>query len=406
MTAHWFHLVRVRRALVALLAAIGLGAYALVVAEPAAAATLLSQGKTATASSAQAGNAAAAAVDGDTGTRWESAWADPQWIQVDLGAPASIGQVVLQWETASAKSYQLQVSTDAATWTTVYSTTTGAGGTESLTVNGTGRYVRLTGTARNTGYGYSLWEFQVYGTTGSGSASCGTTDAALNRPATASSAENAGTPASAAFDGDTGTRWSSAASDPQWLQVDLGAVQTLCRASLMWEAAYATAFQLQVSTDGATWTPVYSTTTGTGGTQTLDVSGTGRYVRMYGTARATGYGYSLWSLQVYTTSAAWVLGPGDLVVRAGAGVFVRGRQRSGRGTGRPDHDALGKPGQRSTVDRDRPRRHGHGQLRGAELGKRLRVGLHHRRLPRRPDVDHRFLHHQRQRRRGDAEPLR
>ena len=42
------------------------------------------------------------------------------------------------------------------------------------------------------------------------------------RPATASSTENASFPASAAVDGNTGTRWSSAFSDPQWLEVDLG----------------------------------------------------------------------------------------------------------------------------------------------------------------------------------------
>lgn len=50
-----------------------------------------------------------------------------------------------------------------AAWTTIYSTTTGAGGTETLTVNGSGRYVRMVGTARATGYGYSLWEFLVFG---------------------------------------------------------------------------------------------------------------------------------------------------------------------------------------------------------------------------------------------------
>jgi hypothetical protein len=68
---------------------------------------------------------------------------------------------------------------------------------------------------------------------------------------------------------------------------------------LNWEAAYGKAFQIQTSTDNATWTPIFSTTTGTGGTQTLTVTGTGRYIRMYGTARATQYGYSLWEFQVY-----------------------------------------------------------------------------------------------------------
>jgi hypothetical protein len=73
---------------------------------------------------------------------------------------------------------------------------------------------------------------------------------------------------------------------------------------LDWETAYATAFQIQVSNDNATWTTIYSTTTGTGGTQNLTVSGSGRYVRMYGTARATQYGYSLWEFDVYLQQGA------------------------------------------------------------------------------------------------------
>jgi hypothetical protein len=269
------------------------------------AATLLSQGMPTTASSTEnAGTPASAATDGNTGTRWSSAFSDPQWLQVDLGSTATISQVVLQWEAAYGKAFQIQVSPDATNWTSIFSTTTGTGGTQTLNVTGTGRYIRMYGTARGTQYGYSLWEFQVYGTTGSGGGgSCvTTTNAALNHPATASSTENAGTPASAAVDGNTGTRWSSAFSDPQWLQVDLGASQSICQVTLNWEAAYATAFQIQVSPDATTWTPVYSTTTGTGGTQTLTVSGTGRYIRMYGTARATPYGYSLWEFAVYTTT--------------------------------------------------------------------------------------------------------
>ena len=129
---------------------------------------------------------------------------------------------------------------------------------------------------------------------------CGTTDLALNKTATASSTENVGTPASAAVDGDTtATRWSSAFSDPQWLQVDLGSTQSICKVVLNWETAYATAFQIQTSNDGTNWTSIYSTTTGTGGTQTLNVTGSGRYLRMNGTARATQYGYSLWELQAF-----------------------------------------------------------------------------------------------------------
>jgi hypothetical protein len=298
-------LPRSLRTLIAIAVALALALYTLVaVSTPAhAAPTLLSQGRPATASSTEnAGTPASAAVDGNTGTRWSSAFSDPQWLQVDLGSSATISQVVLQWETAYATAFQIQTSNDATTWTSVYATTTGTGGTQTLNISGTGRYVRMYGTARATGYGYSLWEFQVYGTVGG--TSCSTTDSALNQPATASSLESAANPASAAVDGNTGTRWSSAFSDPQWLQVDLGSSQSVCGIGLTWEAAYATAFQIQVSADAQNWTTIYSTTTGTGGAQALNVSGTGRYVRMYGTARATPYGYSLWEFDVHTTSGS------------------------------------------------------------------------------------------------------
>ena len=151
----------------------------------------LSQGKPVTASSDE-GRAfpAAAAVDGDVKTRWSSEFADPQSLQVDLGAPATIDRVVLNWERAAARAFQIQVSADGATWQTVYDTTTGDGGTQTLTVSGEGRYVRMYGTARTTPYGYSLWEFQVFGkSSGSApatSASAGEPPAVPSVPATPS----------------------------------------------------------------------------------------------------------------------------------------------------------------------------------------------------------------------------
>ncbi|MGB3437615.1 MAG: discoidin domain-containing protein [Actinophytocola sp.] len=253
----------------------------------------------ATASSTEnAGTPASAAVDGNAGTRWASAFSDPQWLQVDLGASASVCQVVLNWEAAYATAFQLQVSSDAATWSTVYSTTTGTGGTQTLNVTGTGRYVRVLGTARATGYGYSLWDFGIH-TTGDAGGDPGPVISRFKKVA-ASSYEGGNAPA-AALDGRTTTRWSSLASDPQWLQVDLGGRATITGVTLNWEAAYATGYRIEVSDDAATWTPVYSTTTGRGGVENLAVSGTGRYVRMYGTARATGYGYSLWEFEILGT---------------------------------------------------------------------------------------------------------
>ena len=149
-------------------AALLLGVLALLPGRAAAAGPLISQGKATAASSTEnATFGPAAAVDGNLGTRWSSAFADPQWLRVDLGATATVDQVVLRWEAAYARSFQLQVSSGPdGPWTTVYSTTTGGGGVQTLAVAGTGRYVRMLGTQRATPYGYSLWEFQVFGSGG------------------------------------------------------------------------------------------------------------------------------------------------------------------------------------------------------------------------------------------------
>ncbi len=127
------------------------------------------------------------------------------------------------------------------------------------------------------------------------------TNLALNQPAYTSSVQASGDPATAAVDNNWGSRWSSASSDPQWLLVDLGATHTISQVALYWESAYGKAFQIQTSNDAVNWTTIYSTTTGTGGIQMIPLSGSGRYVRLYGTARGTGYGYSLWEFQVIGT---------------------------------------------------------------------------------------------------------
>ena len=103
------------------------------------------------------------AVDGLSETRWSSEFSDPQWLAIDLGAPTQISRVVLDWETACGLSYAIQVSPDGRTWTDVYATTAGKGGTEDIRFTPTSaRWVRLYGTQRATQFGYSLWEMRVF----------------------------------------------------------------------------------------------------------------------------------------------------------------------------------------------------------------------------------------------------
>ncbi|GAB3850256.1 discoidin domain-containing protein [Dactylosporangium cerinum] len=127
----------------------------------------------------------------------------------------------------------------------------------------------------------------------------GGTDLALGRPATASSVEGEAYAPRFAVDGDPGTRWSSAFSDPQWISVDLGRLWLVTRVVLRWEAAYGVEHDLAVSADGTTWRRVWRTGEGAGGVQDVRIAATpARFVRMTGTRRVGQYGYSLFAFEV------------------------------------------------------------------------------------------------------------
>ncbi|GGG54014.1 hypothetical protein GCM10010918_03530 [Paenibacillus radicis (ex Gao et al. 2016)] len=128
--------------------------------------TNLALNKTATASSVEGtGFEANKATDGNSSTRWASnEGSNNEWIYVDLGSTKSVNRVKLNWEAAYGKSYKIQVSDNTSSWTDAYSTTTGDGGIDDLTFTAkSGRYVRVLCSARGTAYGYSLYDFEVYG---------------------------------------------------------------------------------------------------------------------------------------------------------------------------------------------------------------------------------------------------
>lgn len=123
---------------------------------------------------------------------------------------------------------------------------------------------------------------------------------ALNKPMMASSFQTSAVTPAAAVDNSLTTRWASAFTDAEWIQVDLGSLQTVNTVTIFWESAYASAYAIQVSSDASTWKTVYSTTTSHGGTEKVAFPTTSaRYVRMQGVKRATRWGYSLFELQVF-----------------------------------------------------------------------------------------------------------
>ncbi|GHO96347.1 hypothetical protein KSF_063950 [Reticulibacter mediterranei] len=120
-----------------------------------------------------------------------------------------------------------------------------------------------------------------------------------NRPAIASSTLSVTRSPQAAVDGNSKTRWTSATGAVQWLAVDFDTSATFQRVVLQWDTSYARAYTLQVSDDGSRWTVIYTQNNGQGNTETMDVVGKGRYIRLVATNGVTKNGYSLWELQVY-----------------------------------------------------------------------------------------------------------
>lgn len=121
--------------------------------------------KPASASSVEGANTASKAFDGKMDSRWESAWADGQTLEVDLQSLFMLNKVVIAWENAYAAEYDVTVSADGEIWTSVHRQTAGKGQTETIVFNPEkARYVRLDCRKRSSGYGFSVWEMEVYGT--------------------------------------------------------------------------------------------------------------------------------------------------------------------------------------------------------------------------------------------------
>lgn len=129
---------------------------------------------------------------------------------------------------------------------------------------------------------------------------------------TASAVQEGTFPAAAACDGRADTRWSSPASDPQWLEIDFGRAATVCGVTIAWEAAYSSEYSIQTSLDGAEWSTAYAVTNGDGHTDDVFFRPTpARYLRITGTKRGTGWGHSICELDVK--------GPGEQIRLEAAG---------------------------------------------------------------------------------------
>ena len=86
-------------------------------------------------------------------------------ITIDLQASYDINEVILDWEAAYATQYRVEISENNSTWTRLLNVSNGQGGVDIESVSGTGRYVRVVGTAKvNSSWGISLYEVVVKST--------------------------------------------------------------------------------------------------------------------------------------------------------------------------------------------------------------------------------------------------
>ena len=257
---------------------------------------------------------------GNDQSRWVSNRnSNDEYIQIDLEANYDLTGVKLYWEGNGAKKYQILVSEDGKTWQKVYLEENGQPGIANIPFNETvtARYVKMLGIECASKYGYSLWEFEVYGEAVLEPENPNV-NLALNKSSNASSEYvdskdgNKTYESSLAFDGK-GTneivdgkqsRWvSNRKSNDEWIYVDLQDIYNISKVILNWEGSGAKKYKVQVSNDGQVWTDISDTNDGDGGLDELSYKDvTGRYVRMLGIEVGSDYGYSLWEFEVYGTT--------------------------------------------------------------------------------------------------------
>ncbi|MDH3505409.1 MAG: discoidin domain-containing protein, partial [Nitrospirota bacterium] len=181
-------------------------------------------------------------ADGDTGTRWSSQAKDKEWSLVDLGKVVEITGFTLHWERAYPSKYSLLISTDAREWNTVYENDDSDGQMDDIYIRPvSGRYIRLETMARATGWGHSLWEFDVKGT---------------DDLVEITVVSGGGDDAPAMMDGRRDTAWKSGAVDRAELLLDLRKSRTISGLRIDWDQQYAGSVDMAISPDGKAWKQV------------------------------------------------------------------------------------------------------------------------------------------------------
>ena len=275
---------------------------------------LASQGSSATANSGDA----ALAIDGNQGTRWESAHTDNEWFLLDMGQSRTFNYFKINWEGAYAKKFQLLASADGETFTTIYSETNldhASWQKIYLETPVTARYIKYQGIERATQWGQSFFEFEVY---------------YLSEPPktytqitglTIAASSEGYNDVNRVLDGNDGTEWQGSPTNgtpdtdegctfDAWFVVDLGGLYNVDKVDIMFEGACAQDYHIDFSENSTTWALGYDSIGNHGvNGRTDEVTKLKnkkkvRYVRFWSTKAATQWGMKIFEFRVYGT--AWV----------------------------------------------------------------------------------------------------
>mgnify|MGYP001160723178 CR=1 FL=1 len=250
-----------------------------------------------------AGDAPANAIDGNISTRFSSDafQASGMYFQVNLGSVQTFNQIELNSGGSSgdyARGYNVEVSSDGSTFTSV-ATGTGSSSPETITFTAqTAQYIRVVLTAASTTSWWSIAEFTAY----SGNAAPETALSETGWTASSNTSSSAGDAPANAIDGNISTRFSSDAfqASGMYFQVNLGSVQTFNQIELNSGGSsgdYARGYNVEVSSDGSTFTSV-ATGTGSSSPETITFTAqTAQYIRVVLTAAST---TSWWSIAEFT----------------------------------------------------------------------------------------------------------
>lgn len=133
---------------------------------------------------------------------------------------------------------------------------------------------------------------------------CGNTNIAVGKPVTVLN-QWSFDPASNAVDANSGSFWANDATRPDtnYLFVDLLQSYTVCKVKVNWAGDYpGKNYLIQTSTNTSDWTTIATRTNNTAFVDSFTVIGTGRYVRIYMTAKPVAWAdYKISEFEIYNT---------------------------------------------------------------------------------------------------------